>query len=179
MSLKSATVMRDMKNSMDVISKAEPIIKNLLNGGRIIRIEGSDEEICKFLDTKCGTDYFQYYQYYDLTVGVASRVQYGKNWRTFTVRKERESGNLTEFEKRKVAIENGGIYPFLTMQIYVVDGDINGIGIAKTKDLIEYIESGYANVTHTRSDKIGQAGFYYCQWDDFKEKGYWLKEYAA
>lgn len=179
MSLKTEAVIRDMRKSMDVIDKAEPIIREMLNGGKIIRIEGSDEEICRFLDTKCGTDYFQYYSSSDLTVGVASRVQYGRNWRTFTVRKSRESGSLTEYEKRKYAMIHGGIYPFLTMQMYVVNGEINGIGIVKTQDLFDYIENGHAHVRRTGIDKVGQADFYFCPWDDIKQKGYWLKEYAV
>ena len=101
--------MQDMRKSMAFVDKAKPIIAKLLKGGEIMQVEGDDNEVCKMLDMTCGTDYFQVYNSLGLAWGVASRVQSinigGRPFNTFTVRKARESGVETEYEKRKRAIE--------------------------------------------------------------------------
>ena len=164
----------DMRKSMAFVDNARPIIAQLLNGGRIMQVEGDDNEICRMLDTTCGTDYFQVYEKSGLVYGIASRFQYGKNWASFTVRKARQSGAMTEYEKRRRAIERGGIYPFLTMQAYIDEktGCVNALGIAKTTDLMEFVDFGLAQEQHTRHDKIGQAAFYVAYWDKMKQAGY-------
>lgn len=120
-------VMSDMRRSMNRVERARPIIANLLNGGEIIPVEGDDNEVCKLLDMTCGTDYLQAYKDKGLVWGVASRIQTVKRgfkpYNTFTVRKARETGATTEYEKRAYAIKHGGVYPFLTMQAYVDEND--------------------------------------------------------
>src|SRR5437762_25013 len=54
--------------------------------------------------------------------GIASRIQYGRSYPTFTLRYKRSSGAATEFEKRLYAIRHGAqgyIYPHLTIQAYI------------------------------------------------------------
>ena len=92
-------VMIDMRQSMNRVERARPIIAELLNGGEIIPVEGDDNEVCKLLDMTCGTDYLQAYKDKGLVWGVASRIQIVRNgmkpYNTFTVRKARESGVST------------------------------------------------------------------------------------
>lgn len=165
-------VINDMRESMAWLEQAKPIIARLLNGGVTVPVEGDDNQVCKILDMTCGTDYIHVYAERGLVVGVASRIQdMGKNWRTFTVRKERDSGAKTEFEKRKYAIQKGGIYPLLTMQGYVVNGKIDGIAIVKTVDLMRYVDEGHATIRHTGADQNGQASFFVCPWDDMRKHG--------
>jgi hypothetical protein len=170
-------VMIDMRQSMNRVERARPIIAELLNGGEIIPGEGDDNEVCKLLDMTCGTDYLQAYKDKGLVWGVASRIQIVrkgmKPYNTFTVRKARESGVSTEYEKRAYAIEHGGVYPFLTMQAYVDENEnFLSVGIAKTTDVMEFVEKGYARQNHTGKHQIGQAAFYVCRWDEMASKGY-------
>ena len=173
-------VMQDMRKSMAWLEKAKPIIADLLRGGKTIPVEGDDNEVCRILDMTCGTDYIHVYADSGLVVGVASRIQdMGRNWRTFTVRKERESGSATEWEKRKTAIKRGGIYPLLTMQGYVVGGQISGLAIVKTVDLMLYVDEGHAITRHTGADQNGQASFFVCPWDDMRGHGIKVLEFRA
>jgi hypothetical protein len=60
-----------------------------------------------------------------------SRIQTGVNYKTFTIRNKRKSGARTEYEKRKIAIEKGYLYPYLTVQAYVTDSAGSGLTINK------------------------------------------------
>jgi len=106
--------------------------------------------------------------------GVALRIQTGqKNWHTFTIRKSRQSGAKTEFEKRKYAIENGYLYPFYTVQAYVTnDNKLLAYAVARTQDIISAIEKGVCYVNKTGAAQIGQAEFYVVDWHKFKDAGY-------
>ena len=163
---------------MTYVEKARPIIQNLLPGWTISVVEGNDDnEICALLDMNCGIDYLLHRS--SLVFGLASRVQYGKNWRTFTIRQMRETAVKTEYEKRKSAIAVGGIVPKYDMQMYV-DRDkeeILGLAIAKTADIIEFIERGYAEEKFTGINQVGRAKFYVCDWDRMKDLGYKVLEY--
>lgn len=185
---KYKAVMKDMNYSLKQVERAKPIIKSLLNGGEIKAVEGNDNEICLMLDRTCGTDYFQCYGQSDgkldgLVWGVGSRFQSIRNgykpFNTFSIRKSRESGANTEFAKRKFAIDNGGIYPYLTMQGYYdeVTGEILSLAIAKTKDIWDYIESGNCQIRHTGANQIGQADFYVIPWDKYEQSGNKIKIY--
>ena len=178
--------LRDMRTAMDYVRAAEPIIVKLLNGGRFMPVEGSDDEVCRMLDTTCGTDYFQVYDHSGLVWGVASRMQeinasLHRPFNTFTVRKARESGVKTEYEKRRYAIEHNGVYPFLTMQGYVdiQTGELLSLGIARTVDIMSCIDAGKAIVRHTGTEQIGQAEFYVLPWDRMRAMGKHVKVWNA
>ena len=177
-------VMSDMRQSMNRVERARPIIAELLNGGEIIPVEGDDNEVCKLLDMTCGTDYLQAYKDKGLVWGVASRIQIVRSgmeqYNTFTVRKARESGASTEYEKRAYAIKHGGVYPFLTMQAYVDENEnFLSVGIAKTTDVMEFVEKGYAQTNHTGSNQIGQASFFVCRWNEMQNRGYKVQIWQA
>lgn len=173
-----SVVMEDMTTSMKHVTKAKPIIEKLMNGGELLAVEGNDNGVCRVLDVTCGTDYIHVYREYGIVYGVASRFQNfdpdraRRPYNTFTVRKARESGARTEYEKRKTAIERGGMYPFLTMQAYVntKDKEVESLAICKTTDLMEYVDGGYADENWTRYDKVGQAAFYIVDWVDFGKR---------
>jgi len=161
---------------MERVKTAGPIILGMLGGNRIMCVEGSDDQVLQMLDMTCGIDYFHVYDNKGLVRGVASRFQTtsgGRSYDTFTVRKERESGAMTEYEKRKFAMRRGGEYPYLTMQAYVdADSqDVVSIGIARTIDVFDYIDAGLAETRHTGSDKIGQASFWVVPWVRLAEFG--------
>ena len=174
----------DMHNSIEILRKATPVIMQLLNitNGKIIDVENQDNEACNHLDMHCGIDYLAYFKTNDWTRGIAWRAQPAeKPYNTFTIRKSRDTGTTTEFEKRKSAIENNALYPHYVVQAYYNSNkELTSIGISTTKDVIDCIEKGYYRTLHTHADKIGQAEFYVVSWDDLKDNGYniiqWAKE---
>lgn len=153
-----------------------PTLEKVLDGELIV-IEGDDiNETKRLLDTMAGIDLFAVNPIKGMR-GVASRLQWGKAWRTFTIRKERESGTKTEYEKRKYAIENGYLYPRITMQAYIDHKqNIVTIGIAYTEDIIRCIDNGNCKIRRTGADQKGQASFYVVEWDEMKAKGMKLWE---
>lgn len=185
---KEQVVRQDMRFSLNRVEAAKPIIKQLLGGGEVMTVEGSDDEICLMLDKNCGIDYFQMYGN-GITWGIGSRFQKiypGKYpYNTFTVRKDRQSGERTEFEKREMAIKRNGIYPYLSMQGYydVTTNEILSLAIARTKDILEIIRRGYYRILRTGTSQIGQAFFYTVDWYAVEKMGYpikvWSKEVAA
>ena len=175
-----SNVYQNMRDSMARVEIARPIISELLKGGEIHPVEGDDNVICKLLDTLCGTDWFQVYENIKLVQGIASRTQVIRNglkpYNSFTVRKEIESGNITEYQKRRLAIDHGGVYPYLTMQLYVDSEDRPlSIGIAKTEDVMDFIDKGYARSGRTGYDQERQATFYICDWSRMQDKGYTVR----
>ena len=66
------------------------------------------------------------------------------------------------------------------MQAYISKetDDILSLGIVKTVDLMEFVESGKAKTRRTGKDKIGQAEFYVAEWEDIKNAGYEVLVYT-
>lgn len=112
--------------------------------------------------------------------GVASRIQkHEKNWRTFTIRHERDTqtGLNTEYKKRLYAIENEWLYPHYTLQAYLDANEaLLGYAICRTKDLFDLIKRGLYRENHTKPDQKGQATFLIVDWDDFKKHGFDIYE---
>ena len=111
--------------------------------------------------------------------GVALRIQKNCNYRSFTIRKKRESDAMTEYEKYISAIQNGSLVPTFSVQAYV-DTKNNTIlsgGVARTADIYDYIEKcpEEINLKQTASYNIGLATFIPVFFDQFKEKGYWIE----
>jgi hypothetical protein len=76
--------------------------------------------------------------------GVAVRIQWGTNYKTFTIRYKRTTGAATEYAKRLAAVRgnDGALYPYLTIQAYADrrdGGRLLSYAIVKTSDLYEYI----------------------------------------
>lgn len=120
-----------------------PAISRVVDGGEIIPVEavahrGFDKE----LDTLSGIDAWQLMHHRHAIRGIASRVQWGKCWQTFTIRMARPSGVDTEYQKRLQALDNldrGFLLPHLTIQGYVEKpkrfGQFVGGAVIKTSDL--------------------------------------------
>src|SRR5258707_12338511 len=78
--------------------------------------------------------------------GLASRIQWGDNWRSFTVRLERRTGLKTEKEKRISAFlqpQAGWLLPALTIQAYLTrpkpGGHLIEAGVIRTADLLDHM----------------------------------------
>ncbi len=147
----------------------KPILSDVVKAELVSIEEMTDNRLAEKLDIFAGIDIWcidKIGMY-----GIGSRLQTStKSWRTFTVRKDRDSGTRTEYEKRRHAIENNYLYPKLTLQGYFTKNDeLLEFAVAETKDVISYIEDGHAIVRHTGNEQVGQASFYAVHWDKFKE----------
>lgn len=152
----------DLSFSKDVFSIIKPYIEKDTNS-MIIDVEGAGDAL-KQLDINAGIDYMLVSN--KGIRGLASRVQAGKSWRTFTVRARKQSGAKTEYEKRIDAINEGYIYPYYTMQAYA-DNDKIEYAICKTDDLYRLIQS-CPNKVKKRSTT--NAEFLVVNWSDLNCK---------
>lgn len=129
------------------ISKLKELIK-----GDIVDIEafGDTNPLVKLLDTHCGIDALHVFG--GQIRGLALRVQWGEDYRTFTVRYRKASGAETEYEKRMRAIDSalGALYPYLTIQAYLDNREnpnqIRSIGVVRTLDLYNFIRYNESKV---------------------------------
>lgn len=115
---------------------------------------------------------------------VASRVQYmdqydrDEPWNTFTVRYERESGQETELEKRKRAIEYGFTSPHWAIHAYLdkEGGKLLTVGMCLMSELISYVDKNKENLQLRKSDDNGhKALFFYVPWSNLKNEGVTIK----
>lgn len=140
-------------------------------------IEGATiDHIAKLLDTLAGIDVWHVDKVRGIR-GIALRIQTIKSpykpYNTFTVRNKRQSGAKTEYEKRKYAIENGYLYPYLTVQAYVNEQDkLISFAVSKTVDVMDMISKGLFESNHTGAAQIGQAEFFVIDWRVMKANGY-------
>tara|TARA_R110000868_G_scaffold239826_1_gene494309 strand:- start:394 stop:906 length:513 start_codon:yes stop_codon:yes gene_type:complete len=152
----------DLKDSIKAMEKIKLTVLPKLIDGEIISIEESDNGVLLLFDKYSGIDYLRKN---DIGLqGIASRIQFGNAWNTFTIRTERISGAKTEYIKRKEQIKLGYIYPFYTLQAYFDNrNDLNllSICIIKTVDLYEEIETNL-KVKIRVSDNV----FKYINWED-------------
>jgi hypothetical protein len=131
-----------------------------------------DSKFAKMLDMKAGIDGWQIHK--DGIRGIASRIQQGdKAWNTFTIRMTRDSGADTEYKKRRIAIKTGEyIFPYFTIQAYVKTwaGPMLSVGVAKTTDIIEFIEMGMST-----EKPSSNATFAVCPWAKMQGVGFEVK----
>ena len=167
-----------LKKSMDAYRRyVRPVIGRFISG-RLIVIEGkTDNELAEMFDQCASIDIIR--QSEKGLEGVASRIQFGHNWRTFTVRYKRDSGSRTEYEKLVYAYKNRLMCPKFTYQAYIENDALSGLAVVETASLLDYIEKHKPKVRHTGADQNGQASFYICPWDDIRTKGYKILEYKG
>lgn len=175
----------DMKKSTVIARQALPIFKMIFDDKdlQILQVEEKNEEVCRMLDRLCGIDYFLLKSNRQ-TYGVAWRCQWvepGKEYNSFTIRKSRDSGIETEYEKRKKAIAQESIYPYYVAQAFVnkYTNEIISLAVTTTKDELEYLDNPNTlhEVRHTGADQIGQAEFYVIYWIDMRLFGYPIRIY--
>lgn len=154
----------DLSASVSDFERAvKPQLMKVLDADKIESIEShTSKEMKNILDENAGIDLWVVHK--DGTIrGLASRVQWGHNFKTFTIRKSRETGAETEYEKRKRSIDNDALYPHYTCHSYfdTKEGDLLGFAVCKTVDLFDAIDNGYFRVNRTTN-----ADFYIIKWDD-------------
>lgn len=156
-------------------TKIAPLVCAALKGGRILPVEGQMHRTLEALDMAAGID--RIHEGRHGCRGMAVRIQVGPtDWRTYTIRKERESHASTEFSKRKAAVLGEYLYPQLTLQAYVNENaDVLSFALTRTITLYrlleEQIEAGHAKTDRTGLAQVGQASFYHVAWSDFAKNG--------
>ena len=130
----------DLNDSVKALEKIKDPILSKIISGKIHTIENAKNEILIKLDTACGIDYIRENE--TGLQGIAARVQWGRPWNTFTIRKERHTGSKTELEKRLEQIKKGYFYPAFTLQAYF-DNRINNnclsVGVVQTVYIFNFI----------------------------------------
>jgi hypothetical protein len=159
----------------------EALVKPLLLSvmpGKIFKVEGESHPALDAMDRFGGIDYLYLSPFGDLK-GVASRIQSPeKDYRTFTVRCQRESGARTELAKRSADVQHPGIFPALTLQAYVRDLTtpvrkriLLRFAVARTSDLLKVVKDGGYRTQFTGQAQDGQASFYVVGWDAMVDAG--------
>lgn len=169
-----AGVFKDaLKNAtQDFNRHVKPILSALWKDCQIFSCEDQQDPLLRALDNYAGIDYLILRENQQRIIGLASRVQRGFNFQTFTIRAARESGTKTELEKRLNAITGGALFPTLTLQAYLsTDGEeLLQMALVSTIDLFDFIQKFPSQSKHTGENQHGQASFIVVKWDDFKRK---------
>lgn len=151
-----------------------------LRGSALRLVEGRvNEVIARELDTCAGIDSFQLTSFG--LRAIASRVQWGTNYRSFTVRIWRSGGALTEYRKRLNTLRRlheGFLYPYWTIQAYLSErgGTLQAVAVAKTVELYRYIEQRKRRGPPCPERMAGQGGerFLVVNWDEYQQSGSYL-----
>lgn len=148
-----------------------PIVRDWIGGGKLVQMESvTDSKFANLLDMNAGIDAWQVHQ--NGMRGIASRIQVAdRPFNTFTIRESRDSGVMTDYDKRRIAIESKGIflYPNIMVQAYLESwcGPVISVGMAETIDIIDYIQKQDPPILPTSNAK-----FYVCSWDKMEKLGY-------
>lgn len=174
-------VARDLQHSAQDFKRVVwPAIEPLFGHGRIVSMEcATSRGLMKDFDTLAGIDAWHMLDSKGVMRGVASRVQWGdKNWRTFSIRRERPHGVSTELEKRLYAIDNPShnwLFPAVTVQAYLTlpkpGGCLLEAAVIHTRDLYRYARDNPCKEPRCTRDEHGVVWFDWYRWSDLKRAG--------
>ena len=159
-------VARDLQDSTRIFARVIwPVLGPRLGGGNLVPMEGvADSRFAREVDLRSGVDAWQIVSGTGMMRGIASRVQYGRAWASFTIRDRRVSGADTEVAKRIEALRRkagGWLVPALTIHGYVTsrnDPELLCAYAIRTEDLYGFIQAGVEgedfNRVTNRSDGV-------------------------
>lgn len=106
----------------------------LLPRGRLVSAEGTSQ------DQRAGIDWLISSADGTQTT-IAARVQWHRDYGTFSIRYRTEKGQMSELTKRFRSVAAGGSYPALTVQAYVTQpgGVVLNAYVIRTEDLYRHI----------------------------------------
>lgn len=183
-----ADVAKDLTDSAgDFTRLVWPQIKVWCRGGELISVESTDAKgLSQAFDTMAGVDAWQVCYETQSIRGVASRIQYGSPWASFTIRETRASGTVTELKKRMAAMSDlkaGWLVPALTVQAYIsnrVLGDLLHVAMVRTFDLYDYIASGTEGRDFERRVNPQDKNSFLVVWEaDLRQAGISVKSLSA
>jgi hypothetical protein len=171
-------------SSSDFLSVVWPAIESACGGGFIEPVESvTESEFTKTLDILGGIDAWQVIN--DVGVrGIASRVQWGNDWRTFTVRKALWSGGETEWhriQRVQPLLDRGFIRAHLIVQAYLsgppgAGSDLIAAYIIRAPDLYRFCDDGYEGDVWYPQDVPGGNTMAVFHVDRLKKNGCDVKE---
>ena len=135
-----------------------PALKKILGAKRIFSTELHNNGLEKFLDQETGIDALIVSDD-GTTYPAACRIQFGKCYESFTLRRSRPKGTTTEFDKLNRAKKMGGLMPTYHVQAFI-ENDTAIIAVAETVDLLKYIDG---HKDQWRKTSEGET-FYYIPW---------------
>lgn len=149
-----------------------PVLRQALNAKTILPTEptasGYDSDLAAALDMRAGIDGFFVDGDNDI-YAYASRVQFGQNYGTFTLRRSRPTGARTEFNKLVHARQVQAPMPTFHIQNYVdADGQNATVAIVETLELLRYV---YKHRDQWRRADGGET-FYVAPFDDVAAQVY-------
>lgn len=153
------------KKSALMFSLTIPFIEREL-GGKIINLELQDDQISKILDQKCAIDGLLIHT--KGVYGLAHRVGYNYDWHTFTIRIEDSESSCTEINHLK----STGLKPKYHIQSYIKGDVVLSMAIAKTEDLVDYIEKYDPKI---KTCSASGDKFAIIDWYEFKSADYKIK----
>ena len=136
-----------------------PTLKKALGASAIYSTERHNSDLETRLDYDFGIDALIII---DGTIyPVASRVQSGTNYETFSLRRSRPSGTTTEISKLTQAQRIQAPMPTYHVQGFVdKDGQAATVAVIETIELLKYIDK---HPDQWRTAPTGET-FYYCKW---------------
>lgn len=152
---------RDKQFTIENFAKfVSPILKRVFETDKVVDSESLSDNLSRCLDKEfCVDGYFERDGAFEF---FSSRIQNG-DYRTFTIRKNRDSGKIAEYERLCRQFREGRIYPRWAIQAYV-SGDSATVAIVETRHLLNFIREKKAGIKRTREDKHGQAEFFIIAW---------------
>lgn len=147
-----------------------PAIKKIFGAKRIFSTENHDSGLERFLDQETGIDALIVSDD-GTTYPAACRIQSGKCYDTFSIRRSRPKGTTTEFDKLNRAKKMGGLMPTYHVQAFI-ENDTATIAVAETVDLLKYIDG---HKDQWRKTSEGET-FYYIPWRELDRVKTYLVE---
>lgn len=144
----------------------KPALEQIYTNSIFYSLECAENVILASFDKYAGFDCLSRNKISGLMRAFALRIQEKLSYDTFTVRNSRDSGAMTEYEKRIKAMEVGALYPTITVQAYIVNDRLSAFAIVRTVDLFEYIKQHHPPIKKTNPLECGQSSFYVVKWDD-------------
>lgn len=141
-----------------------PVLRYALNAAKILPTERHNSELAAILDRDAGIDGI-IINADDWTFGYSSRIQFGTNYESFSIRRSRPSGAKTEYDKLLNPLQTK---PSYHVQTFVLKDEQAVIGVVETVELVRYI-SEHLNQWRKTSD--GET-FYYVPFDEVAAKVY-------
>jgi hypothetical protein len=164
----------------------------IIGGGELKPVEAvSSESFTEDLDLLAGIDAWQIIRQIPIVRGLESRVQWGTNYQTFSIRYSLPSGQPTEFEKRQQAIQNrerGDLFPHITVQAYLdrPGGALLSAAAIRTEALISaagqlvsndvVANSRYPDLYGLITNPTDGISFLYMSWKYLAHKGFLANE---
>ena len=140
----------------------KPVLQSAFGAKKILPTERHNNELATALDQNAGIDGFVV-DADGWTFGYSSRVQFGTNYASFSIRRSRTNGATTEYDKLNNPRQ---IKPSYHVQTFVKsDEDSAAVAIVETVDLLRYI---YKHPDQWRKTKDGET-FFYIPWRELKD----------